>query len=257
MEKYPLATWHASPNYTQGRQGQAVGCITDHIMQGSMASSDSWFLNIGSQVSAHFGVAKDGSVIQWVDTDNSAWVNGNINQPDLSVALIDKCSNENIWPNAVTLGIEHEGYTGQPLTEVQYQATLALHRWLLQLYPQQLKSDRQHILGHYQWDNVTRHDCPGASFPFDRLISDLSGGLKPVNPTPPTPITPQFLYGDGVKALATQHGDTIASNEDYFTSNHKAGWEVSHTYFKDNASRSGIYVWSNDTNSVHRYLIGD
>jgi N-acetyl-anhydromuramyl-L-alanine amidase AmpD len=35
-------------------------------MQSSIESADSWFKNVASEVSAHFGVAKDGRVYQWV-----------------------------------------------------------------------------------------------------------------------------------------------------------------------------------------------
>jgi N-acetylmuramoyl-L-alanine amidase len=84
---YPAATWHGSPNYWTGRNGQKVIAIVDHIMQATMESADSWFLNPASEVSAHFGVARDGRVYQWVRLSNSAWANGIMNKPDTTCSM--------------------------------------------------------------------------------------------------------------------------------------------------------------------------
>ena len=75
-----------SPNYglpqgTQGRAGNKVIAIVDHIMAGTLVGTDSWFQNPSSQVSAHFGVGKNGQIHQYVDINNVAWANGVVNKP--------------------------------------------------------------------------------------------------------------------------------------------------------------------------------
>lgn len=75
-----------------------------------------------------------------------------------------------------TIGIEHEEYAGdgEPgLTEVQYQASLWLHRQLTAKYSMPI--DTEHIVGHYRIDSVDRPNCPGPNFPWDRLFRDLTG----------------------------------------------------------------------------------
>jgi hypothetical protein len=44
---YPVAAWHGSVLISgQGRNGQIVVAICDHIMQSSIESADSWFKNV-------------------------------------------------------------------------------------------------------------------------------------------------------------------------------------------------------------------
>ena len=70
--RYPGAEWRPiSVNYRTGGNTPALAII--HIMQGTLAGTDSWFRNPAAEVSAHFGVGKDGTVIQWVDTSDTAW----------------------------------------------------------------------------------------------------------------------------------------------------------------------------------------
>ena len=57
--RYPGADWRPiSGNFRRG--GNTPKFMIIHIMQGTLAGSDSWFRNPAAQVSAHFGVGKDG-----------------------------------------------------------------------------------------------------------------------------------------------------------------------------------------------------
>ncbi|MEI6043849.1 MAG: peptidoglycan recognition family protein [Chloroflexota bacterium] len=172
--------WQGSPNYWAGRGGNKIVAICDHIMQGSMESANSWFKNAASEVSAHFGVARDGRIYQWVRVENGAWTNGIMNRPDTSLPWLAEAIQKKINPNLLTIGIEHEGLTGQVFPEAQYQATLWLHRNLIQNYG--IQPDRQHIIGHYQIDAVNRPGCPGTGFPWQRLLTDL-GATQPKTTT--------------------------------------------------------------------------
>lgn len=159
-------------NFWQGRDGHKVVAIVDHIMQGTMDSTLSWFSNPKSAVSAHFGVAKDGRIWQFVELKNTAWANGIVQKPDLSIKWLAQVVTDFDNPNYFTVSIEHEGYTAEPMPEAQYQATLELHRYLLQTFS--IPADAQHIIRHSQIDSVNKPLCPGAFFPMDRLLKELS-----------------------------------------------------------------------------------
>jgi N-acetyl-anhydromuramyl-L-alanine amidase AmpD len=174
--------WKGSPNFWYGRAGQSAIAIVDHIMQGTMESTNGWFKSRRSEASTHFGVARDGRIWQWVEVENTAWANGVMQNPDPSVAWLAECRNENINPNTRTISIEHEGYSGKPFTEEQYQATLWLHKYLCVTY--NIAPDREQIVGHYQIQARDRAGCPGATFPWERLMNELTSA---VNLPPPAP----------------------------------------------------------------------
>lgn len=181
----PDIVWQGSPNFWVGRHSETVVAIVDHIMQGTMESSDGWFKNTNSQVSAHFGVAKDGRIWQWVSLSDAAWANGIPESPDMSIPWLAEAVNNGWNPNNRTVSIEHEGNTGEAMPEAQYQATLALHRWLMSQFPA-ITADRQHVIGHYQIMRYQRANCPGTGFPWARLMADLEKGVEVIMPTADT-----------------------------------------------------------------------
>lgn len=164
----PAMIWVGSPNYDAGRAGQKVLAIVDHIMDGTLVGTDSWFQNPNAQASAHFGVGKNGEIHQYVDINNKAWANGIVNRPDWPLLIAG------VNPNLYTVSIEHEGNSGDALTEAQYQSSLALHRWLCSELGITPGTDT--IIGHNRIDSVNRTNCPGNGFPWSRLFSDLEGG---------------------------------------------------------------------------------
>ena len=163
MDK-PNIKWIGSPNHSSSSRKQKTIAIVNHIMQGTLIGTDSWFRNPASQASSHFGVGKNGEIHQYVSLDNPAWANGAVNEPDWPLLT-------GINPNYYTVSIEHEGYTGDVMTEEQYQATLSLHRWLIALLG--LPVTRDNIIGHYRIDSANKARCPGAGFPWDKLFKDL------------------------------------------------------------------------------------
>ncbi len=163
--------WVKSPNFgyprgTKGRNGHKVVAIVDHIMDGTLAGTDAWFKNPKSVASAHFGIGKDGTIHQYVDVDDAAWANGRVRNPSWS--LLKPVHN----PNLYTVSIEHEGRPGDIMPEAQYQATLRLHRYLIDRF--KLPVNRDTIIGHYRIDSVNKSNCPGPTFPWDRLFKDLT-----------------------------------------------------------------------------------
>lgn len=174
-------TWKGTNgnNFWVGRDGKTACAIVDHCMgrarDGSRATLEGtrgWFSNPKSEVSAHFGVAKDGRVWQFVDIKNTAWANGIMEQPDASIPWLAECVSKKINPNKRTISIEHEGDSNDVMPEAQYQATLALHRFLIKTAG--IKADRQHIVGHSQITGRQRANCPGPGFPWQWLMRDLA-----------------------------------------------------------------------------------
>jgi N-acetylmuramoyl-L-alanine amidase len=184
MAVKPSITWIGSPNFgypDQTHGGLDPQAIVYHIAQGSMTGLDAWFNNPNSYASTHFGVAKSGAIHQYVAVGDAAWGNGVINQPDLSIPWLANCYNNGINPNLKTISIEHEGFTGQPWPEAQYQASRRLVTWLIDTYNLRhtlVKLDHGHI-GHYRIDSVNRKNCPGTGWPRSRLLQDL-GRLEDV-----------------------------------------------------------------------------
>jgi hypothetical protein len=205
----PNIVWRGCPNYWHGRVDDqnrpwSVIAIVDHIMVGTQESTDGWFKNPKSQASSTYGVAKDGRIWQWVNVDDTHWGNGILQQPDMSVGWIAECANKTINPNYRTISIEHEGWPGDVFPEAQYQATLALHRWLLATF--NIPADRQHVNGHYQLMKIDKATCPGVSFPWARLMGDLTVA----NPNPNN-----YSIGPGMLAELTNRKLTAATPENY------------------------------------------
>ena len=164
--------WKPSSNFTAGRKGNKIIAIVDHITAGLMPGCLSWMCNPGAKASAHYLVTRQGKIYQLVKDAYTAWHAGAVNRPNWALY-----SGGN--PNHVTIGIEHEGYREQSgdgnLTEAQYQASLWLHKQLINKY--NLPIDDNHILGHYRIDSVNRPNCPGPKFPWQRLFNDLRNGV--------------------------------------------------------------------------------
>jgi len=164
VARYPDAEWHPSPNFTPGNHPRIYVL---HIMQGSLAGTDSWFTEFASQAqaSAHFGIGKDGRVIQWVDTADQSW----------------NCENG----NPVTIGVEHEGFAGEELTGAQIAADEKLAVWchLVHGIPLTPTNDVNgsgtgwHGMGGGPWGG--HEDCPGSPIVAQRRLIDSAAPVAP------------------------------------------------------------------------------
>lgn len=147
--RYPLAAWRPIPdNFDTG--GNRPRLLIVHIMQGTLEGTNNWFRNPASKVSAHFGVGRLGQVVQWVSTRDIAW--------------------HAAAANDHSIGVECEGFAGQPLTSVQLDAVAEILGWARSVYPG--ISDwlctrpdtgsglAWHGLGGVEWGN--HPGCPGA-----------------------------------------------------------------------------------------------
>jgi N-acetylmuramoyl-L-alanine amidase len=144
--RMPGATWRPIPvNYTRGGQ-QAVRGLVIHIMDGTLAGTDSWFRNKAAKVSAHFGTSKGGKLYQWVSTKDRAWAQAAGNRDWLSV--------------------ENEGRGGDALTAKQIERCAQILAWAHKAYgvPLQATSSPSgrglghHSMGGPSWGHGA---CPG------------------------------------------------------------------------------------------------
>jgi N-acetyl-anhydromuramyl-L-alanine amidase AmpD len=137
-------------------------------MAGTMAGTRAHFSNPKNEASSQFAVSKLGEIEQYVAIKDTAWHAGSVRQPKTQLPYPDSVS-----PNRYSIGIEFEGFPGDPMPEAQYQAGLWLIKELLkQLAPSNL-SIKQKVIGHFQVNSIDKASCPGPSFPWARFYADL------------------------------------------------------------------------------------
>lgn len=116
--------------------------------------------------SADFWISKLGVLKQYVKlVSQTSWSNGPIVKPDLSVPFLKwlveyRKTHTGFSGNWWTLSIEMEkdAQNADALTAAQIKTGNRLARWLQSEFA--IPLDRQHHLGHYQFDSVTRSRCP-------------------------------------------------------------------------------------------------
>lgn len=144
-----------------------ISRIVVHDTEGSFLSTTSWFKYGGSQVSAHYLIRNDGYVRQFVRDEDTAWHCG---FPPGTEHLYTGLWG-NVSTNAVSIGIELEGYSGQPYTDAQYVSLIALCAHLLRKYPA-ITLDPLFIVAHSAL-NTGKRD-PGPAFSFPRLFTGIA-----------------------------------------------------------------------------------
>lgn len=167
MARYPAAIQKpASPSNYSTRLCYPKFIVV-HVMEGTLDGTASWFANPKAQVSSHFGIGRDGTVYQFVDTDYQAWAEQDF--------------------NAVAISIEHEGYSGFPLTPKQEEAAILLCKWIHAKSGVPLKRQSNPnalvggIIGHGQLGMAggNHPECPGAP-----ILNDYNRMVRKMNPSP-------------------------------------------------------------------------
>lgn len=150
-----------TPNFWSGRKGYRPEAVVIHIMDGTLIGTDSWFENPNSQVSAHYGIGKNGEVHQYVQESDAAWHAGRVDAP------IWKLIKPNINPNIYTIGIEHEGKPDDVWTDAMKQSSATLIREICQRW--QIPIDRDHVVGHFEIF-AKKPNCPATN---KRILDEL------------------------------------------------------------------------------------
>lgn len=157
-------------NFTRGRHGLPVVAIVIHTMAGTLTATDSWFDNVDSQVSAHFGVGLGGDIHQYVQLTDTAWANGILEADNQWASLVGNAQN----PNYQTVSIETEdsgsGFT--PVSDEQYASVLRVCRLALATYP-----TIKYVMGHNCISPHSRPNCPGTRW-WNRRFDVLARALQ-------------------------------------------------------------------------------
>ncbi len=174
-----------SSNFWVGRKGYKPEAVVIHIMDGTLAGTDSWFANPASQVSAHYGIGRNGEVHQYVQENDSAWHAGRIDAP------VWKFIRPNINPNLYTIGIEHEGKPEDIWTASMKQSSADLIREICERW--QIPIDRYHVIGHYEIYSK-KPNCPATN---KRILDELVALAGQQIPS----ATPNPTVEDGVRKI--------------------------------------------------------
>ena len=151
--------------------------IVLHTTAGAFESTAAWFAHPDSGVSAHYLVALDGRIAQFVDERDTARHAGRILRP---TAALGRDAGPD-GANPFSIGIEFED-AGDPLgverPAAQYETGVRLIRSIAERWG--IPLDRDHVVGHREL--FAAKDCPG-NLDVDRLV-ELACGLAPPGPTP-------------------------------------------------------------------------
>lgn len=147
-----MSDWIGSPNFTKGREGHEIHYIVLHHMAGTIEGADAVFqqhAGTPQATSAHYGVARDGRIHQWVSTDNTAYHAGDHRY------------------NLESIGIEHEDLNSDNYTDILYETSALLVYQQATFYG--IPLDREHIKKHSEVSDLPTA-CPG-TLDIDRIIN--------------------------------------------------------------------------------------
>lgn len=178
VEYYPGAEIKLlTRNFTPG--GMQAKIIVLHGTSG-LGDPYGWFNTPGTDASADFWIprATGQKVKQYVKLGDTSWSNGPLVKPDISVPFLRwlveyKKSHPEVSGSSWTQSIEFEKAPGNKssLTAWQISEGRKLIKWLS--HELAIPLDRNHVLGHYQFDSVSRAGCPGP-VPWESLLSDYA-----------------------------------------------------------------------------------
>lgn len=178
-----------SPNMWPSRQGYSPRYVILHGTAGGSSAVNvaNWFANPASRVSSHYIVDRDGSIVQCVQEEDTAWANGGFSgtPATLGFRVAGDGIHRDVWwnitmnPNLLTVSIEHVKAAtdnSDELTAAQATTSFALinaicDRWGI---PKRFADSSGGITGHFSMDPVNRSQCPGP-YPWEQLWQYLQG----------------------------------------------------------------------------------
>jgi len=164
------AIWIPTANMWANRYGHTPTHVILHGTgsQGSPTAQNigNYFATPAAQVSAHYVVGRDGTIVQCVSEHDAAWANGVLTEGADPWWSIN--------PNLVTISIEHVNDANNSLsfTPVQQQASFRLIAHICQRWNIPFRKADAHggITGHFSIDPVYRAHCPG-NYPWNALFT--------------------------------------------------------------------------------------
>lgn len=156
--RYPQAEWvpwkyesSQGPTYFRGINKPVA--VVLHVAQGYASTARAWAAQGHYGASWHYTVGRDGSVMQHLEHTDGGYHAGIASPPAPTPTwALWKGSHLNV--NCYTIGIEHEGFSGDGFTEPQREASRALCRWLGNELS--FKYDRDHFPPHADIDLINR-----------------------------------------------------------------------------------------------------
>jgi N-acetylmuramoyl-L-alanine amidase len=217
----------AAANFRAGRSsGLKPEAIVIHIMDGTLTGTDGWFNNPIAQVSAHYGVGKQGEIHQYVQETDTAFHAGTVVNP--SWPLLKPGVN----PNFYTIGIEHEGRPDDQWPAVQIETSAGLvgevaARWNIPL-------DNMHVIPHHQIKSTKT--CPGNVIRIEDILARVpksNGTAGPPAALPnavrvthnlnlrsqasiTAPVVRMVPAGTTINITATVQGDSVKGNANWY-----------------------------------------
>lgn len=217
--QYPGSLWMPHRQFWAGRGGHNARYI---IIHGTATPGISTAQGIGRLFQSragktsgpddggtHYIVGKDGTVVQGVKEQDSAWGNGVIT-----------AGHDDWWgtrgnPNLETISIEHVKVSAQnsdALTLAQMQAAFGLIEYLCNKWniPKRWADSGGGITGHFSIDPINRRFCPGL-YPWDELFQALTATSG--SPGMPATATRSFVLNqDGMSPLPVLSATTGTSS---------------------------------------------
>ncbi|MFG2987367.1 N-acetylmuramoyl-L-alanine amidase [Streptomyces sp. NPDC048258] len=152
---YAPAVWieASDSNYTPSDRPEAypIEYVVIHLTTDILPIMFAKFKDPTERVSAHYVISATGRrIAQCVRDRDVAWHSGSV------------------WYNYRSIGIEHEGWTDQPVyTDEMYEASAVLTATICAKYD--VPVDRDHILGHVEVP-LSTHDDPGTAWNWNKYM---------------------------------------------------------------------------------------
>lgn len=234
--KRPLA----NHNYWDGHQPRKA--VVLHIAEGPLSAIYPTFNDPNTQASTHFAIGKDGTVEQYVSINDSAWGNGDINNPSWSGLTGDN-------PNLYTISIEHEGDYHDNWTTAMLNSQVALLQWIAQKLTTAngpfIYVPHQTLIGHYEIDSVNRINCPGPNVNYTLLANLANTNLPPAVQITVTLTTSGYNVrwdADHIQAIYFDGGGTVGHGLTTLTA--APGQHNIVVHYRDGSVQSFSVGWS-------------
>lgn len=161
MSRYPKAIWapwryigaSGTPAYYKGMNRPEAVIV--HVMQGWVPTVLDWASSGYPHASWHFSVGRNGQVYQHLDFEDGGYQAGITDEWAAAYPptwRLWRGRGRNV--NTYSLGIEHEGFAGEPFTEAQARASRDLCRWLASELG--IPLDEDHFPPHAAIDVINR-----------------------------------------------------------------------------------------------------
>jgi N-acetyl-anhydromuramyl-L-alanine amidase AmpD len=166
------AIWLPSDNYFPARAGHTPHWVIIHGTAGFNSAEEVGRYFQQADVSTHYTIGRDGTIVQSVLERDGAWGNGGV------TAGHDPWWSQAINPNNVTISIEHvkpSRDNSDELTAIQKEVSFLLVQRICARHqiPMRPADTSGGITGHCSMDPVNRSFCPGP-YPWDELFAFLA-----------------------------------------------------------------------------------